>query len=408
MKKIYLLIVGICLSAFAFSQVPLQWGARLDSTDWADGWDRDTVLVVGMSDDDITGVSTLEELWGMLNDNVKFANFGWTNLTVDDYTSGESVTTELPAQSAEDFTGEFALLAGTNAFYILWNITDDEFVAPAGDNVEIVLAPYPDAYDPERTIHPNSVDVPWNWDADSGMYKPGGQYLSVETYHAMASYGLWGETGAVKLGGIDPASSAEIYAGTMYFKDVSTMGDTLDGIPRFGTTDIALQALLEPKTGGIFYLLVIPWNLMEDWSMSQAGDAMSIALKYTDFDNDNPTYIDNNDAEVIATYQNWTSQHNDAYWAVAYYGNVAEFAEPVTSARDLVMEQINAYYASGLLHLTAGKVSAVDIYSITGAKVMSVDNPSGNINVSGLENGVYITRVKDLKGATGILKFVKY
>jgi hypothetical protein len=63
--------------------------------------------------------------------------------------------------------------------------------------------------------------------------------------------------------------------------------------------------------------------------------------------------------------------------------------------------------ANEILNITSNRntIKNVEIYNIIGKKV--IDSKSQNINISGLTNGVYITKIKSDHNRFAVKKFIK-
>lgn len=103
----------------------------------------------------------------------------------------------------------------------------------------------------------------------------------------------------------------------------------------------------------------------------------------------------------------WNSEYNNVYYFNAYAGLLTfgdEVFDPVGFETKTVSGK-SAYIYNDFLKLK-GFDDAVDVevYSIVGKRVMTADNVSSELNVSGLNSGVYVVKVKGEKEAFKVLK----
>ncbi|MEN8228920.1 MAG: hypothetical protein ABFS38_12260 [Bacteroidota bacterium] len=414
MKKFYLLFVGVMLSAMTFAQIPTGWWSYLPNDFLDNPYERMTVQVRQVDDAYVADAASLESLWGVINDVFKNPLDAWTNTQVTDVQPDWSaVTVDVPAQAAEGYEGHFALLASSNYLALVCKVSDDEVDFESGDGFELAIAPYGDAYDPGRTIYPDTAAA--EYDADSSMYMWGawdGWYNAIhpDTLTMMAQYGLWGETGAAKFALVPENSDAYYAAKNMVFDDIRNFGDTLDTSPGAATSTVPFITMVEPfsEGSGYYYLCAMPWQMFtNDFVLDQEGETMSLAVQGRDFDSDNIKYTDWSMTEVDYVYTYWGgTDDNSAFWATAFYGAKAELVVPV-GFNEKAAETLGAYYANNRLFLEQ-TVASMEIYSVTGSHVRSMSHVSGTVDLNDLENGLYIATMKDEQGALGTLKFVKY
>lgn len=393
MKKIYLVLIGVSMSVLTFGQIPVSWAIKLPADYKESPLTRQELDVKQVVDADVTGADNLGALWGTID--AQFVN------PVDALVSGTNEI--MPEQAPEDFTGEFAVMAGADALYVLFNVTDNEW-SETGDGCEVVIAPYVDAVDvdPANIIADSST---WNWDAANhdyySWYGTSDIVANPDNFdiHDMARYGLWASRGASKLGTIPAKTDVELFAGTFNFSPVEQISGTdmiqLDGDADGGSTNVATPTYVEAKTGGYIQLVIIPWEVMDDNKLTTNGDQMSIAVQLRD-----------NTDNVDSTYVYWGgSESNDAFWSPVFYGAKATFVETV-GISNAAISDLNVYYTNSEI-VVEDNVKAITIYNVTGAKVMSLNNPEGNVSVSNLIKGVYIAKIQTTDGKVGVLKFVK-
>ena len=293
----------------AFAQLPFAWGASLPDDYKDNPYARQEIKAMKVIDDDVTGADNLEAIWGTIGDsyvNAVDAKMG-----------------DFPDQAAADFTGKFALLAGEDALYVMFNVIDDDW-DQAADKCEIVFSHQDGAYDIDPAIiGADSLSAPWKYDFETHDYKG----ITKDVLHDMGRYGLWSSEGDVKLGGIPATTNEELYAPTMYFE--SNYNDTTDAVtmkikPNFGSTGVLTPTYAEAQTGGYIMLVVMPWELMND-NVQRGGDKMSIAVQLKD-----------NTSDADSTYVYWGgTTENNVYWGVRYYGAIAEIIGGAVTGVDI-------------------------------------------------------------------------
>lgn len=383
-KKFYLLLIALSFSILASAQMPFAWWATLPADYQTNPYERMELQVKQVVDDDILNADGVEQVWNTLEPFFIF--------DVNNQTSG------YPEQSPSDYTGECALLAGADNLYVIFNITDDA-KDEVNDKVEIVFSPQVDPKDIDPTsLLPDSTTAPWVWDAETHDYHLGDAHFSVEDVNDMARYGLWSDDGDMKVGGISVTTNTELYAGTMYFKDNYIGTDTarLWITPDFGATSAPLTVVEEDRTGGYFLLVAIPWAVMNDNALENEGDKMSIAVQFAD-----------NTDDADSTYVYWGgTTDNSAYWGIRHYGAIAELINTSSIQSNVVNSNINVFYSNGTLQIL-DNVNSVDVFNLSGVKMLSVNNPHGTIELTSLPKGVYLAKVRATNERVKVVKFIK-
>ncbi|MCO6480103.1 MAG: T9SS type A sorting domain-containing protein [Phaeodactylibacter sp.] len=405
MKKLYLFLLLLAIGPLSFAQIGRSWGQRLPDDFRENPYPRQTVKLLMVNDDDVIGANTLEELWGTVDAEFIYPLDGWANPTARDFSSGSAVTVDVPPQDEADIYGEYTAMAGDNALYVLFNVSDDEVDPAGGDKLELGWAPYVDPFDPGRPIYPDVSH--WAWNADQMGYNfPGGAVVSGEDYVEMSYYSTWTEAGAYKVD-LPLESSAELYAGAPVYSlkgpDLDTLGDVSGG-----AVPVALQTLYEAKTGGYFYLAIVPWEAMNGAKPTAVGDQISLAPKVNDWDSNNFTYQNNSGAEVVHSYGYWGStDQNDVYWAIAFYGAKAELTM-ASSTFEPLNDVIKAYYSGNELIITHSEGNTfVDIYNASGVRVKTFVEADNVMDLSFLIRGFYVADIRDDAGNRSLVKFVK-
>lgn len=102
----------------------------------------------------------------------------------------------------------------------------------------------------------------------------------------------------------------------------------------------------------------------------------------------------------------WSANHNDGY-ALVYYNGYLNFSDetfPGVSTNDIKVSDRSAYIYDNVLRLKGFDTDVdLEIYSVVGQKVMAANNVS-TLNVSELNNGIYIVKVAGEKQAFKVVK----
>ncbi|RMG70338.1 MAG: T9SS C-terminal target domain-containing protein [Bacteroidetes bacterium] len=408
MKKIYVLLGLLAMTSGAFAQIGLSWRQFLPLDFQTNPYQRETVYAHKISDGIVTYVNSLEELWGLVPDSLTYVIDGWGNPTARDFSSGSAQTINMPAQDAADYYGQYTLMAGDMALYVLFRVEDNEIDPDNGDKLELAFAPYADAYDPGRTIYPNTTHSRFN--ADSNAYNMGGGiWIPSSDYVEMAKWGSWTEAGSYKVD-LPLASNDSLFAGSPIYTLTGANSDTLGDVS-FASTHEPLQTLYEPGTGVYYYLAIVPWSVMYGFKLENPGDAMTVCPKVNDFDSDNATYQNNQGATVTFNYGYWSqTDKNDVYFAIPFYGPRVELVE--VTANTSIGEQLNsvikAFYAADRVHISHNQGDIdVNIFDLRGAQVRALRNAPTTLDVSTLAPGVYMADIIDQAGNRSMLKFMK-
>jgi len=166
------------------------------------------------------------------------------------------------------------------------------------------------------------------------------------------------------------------------------------------------------KADGYYFLAILPLKVFHgsfegkkpnptDWT------EMSVAIKVDDMDSDNEDG-DDSDTEPDRSEAWGGTTDNNAYWAIAFYGAVGQFGFQALGVNSIKVNPYKAYVSAGNLIIDrANELKNVSIYSVTGAQVLSVNNPSRTINMNNLAKGVYVVRFTDRNGGNFSQKIVK-
>jgi hypothetical protein len=307
MKKLYLFLFAVLLTASSFSQIGPSWWQYLPS-DWrTNTYVRDTIMITNVADDFVGGYDVLATLW----DDV-----------VADVVEINSKTGGPDADGAADVDAKAKLFWDANNLYILYKVVDQE-VDTAKDFLEIHTAPYGCYYNPDRTIFPHGYP-PWaNVSPDPSDYEFGGTIIPGLEYVAMSKMGSWTEAGAYKME-IKLKTKEDFYPSAITYSLVGPAKDTLGDVSS-GAPDSPLTTVYEAAADGYLMLIIEPWAVMKGMVPEEGVfESMSVAVKINDYDSDNADGDDEDTNPDIAQYWGGTTD-NSAYWAIAYYGAVGKF-----------------------------------------------------------------------------------
>jgi hypothetical protein len=390
MKRLYILFSVLMISAGLSAQIGPSWWQMLPA-DWrTNPYDRDTVSILKVSDDAIEQFASLSELWaGIAAEEIPIVNTnnGACNLL-----------------DANDFSANVKAFFDNSSYYVLYNVNDEDVQVEGADRIEMHLAPYVDSCNPGRPIYPAGYEPAGATDT-VGDYNFWGRWISGADYVCQSYRGSWTEVGAYKTEWV-LASADPYYPGactyTLNGPNHDTLGDVVAGAPK-----VPFSCIFEPKTGGYFFLAIMPMELFPEEPNPETFPAMSVAFKVDDSDADDIDCTTDDTETDVDRYEAWGAAINDAYWAIAFYGGVGVFDFGVSVPSIKTMESRVYYYAGNLRLVRQDLVKSISIYNITGALVKSVQTPSESINITNLLNGVYLVRITEFNGSSAVTKIVK-
>jgi len=136
MKRLYILFSVLIMSGGLFAQIGPSWWQMLPE-DWrTNPYDRDTVSILKIGNDEVDMYGSLAELWeGITAEEIPVENTsnGACNLL-----------------NEADFSADVKMFFDENNYYVLFNVNDEDILAGEGgmDRVEMHLAPYVDSCNP--------------------------------------------------------------------------------------------------------------------------------------------------------------------------------------------------------------------------------------------------------------------
>jgi len=389
MKRFYVFSIFLLFSVGLFAQIGPSWWQMLPA-DWlTNPFQKDTVSILQVADDAIEQYNSLTELWaGIPAEEIPIVNVSngacnWLNET--------------------DFSANVKAFFDHNNYYVLYDVNDEDVLVEGADRIEMHLAPYTDSCNPGRPIYPAGYEPAGATDT-IGDYNFWGRWISGEEYVLMSYRGSWTEMGAYKTEWV-LASAEDYYPSactyTLKGPNHDTLGDVVTGAP-----DVPFSCIYEPKTGGYYFLAIMPDSLFPMEPDPVTFPAMSVAFKVNDKDADDVDCTDPPDG-TVDRFESWGAATNDAYWAIAFNGGVGVF-DFSTSVKPVKVTEASVYYNSGYLRLVRQDlVRNVSVYNLTGALMRSVQSPSELINISDFTDGIYIVRITDRNGVSSVTKIVK-
>ena len=163
-------------------------------------------------------------------------------------------------------------------------------------------------------------------------------------------------------------------------------------------TDGVLRAVMVMSFDGALGYPVDPTNLEGDYNAIQVGETFAFDVK------SNSTVGGTENDNKVEYF--WASDKNQGYAANYYSGHLTLSDEEivVVGMKDRVAENLKVYIHNDFLNIRGVEVADVDIYSITGSRVKSVRNVTGALNVSDLNDGIYIVKLKGISNGFKVVK----
>jgi hypothetical protein len=310
MKSYFLSFLILLISGVLFAQIGPSWWQMLPE-DWqTNPYKRDTVSILKVEDNFIDQFQSLTELWSGLEAEVIPVNnavFGACNLL-----------------DTNDYSGKVKMFFDSENYYVLYNVNDEDVQWYGSDRVEMHLAPYVDSMNPGRTILPSGYEPAGPTDT-VGDYNFWFRWISGEEYVRMSYRGSWSEVGAF-FTSWTLESRVNVYPSCpTYTLKEAPEGDYLGDVI-MGQPPLPFLSLFEPKTGGYYFLAVMPTELFPNKPDPVDFPAMSIAFKVDDKDDDDIDCTTDDEETDPDRYEAWGGTTSmDAYWAIAFYGAVGIF-----------------------------------------------------------------------------------
>ena len=163
-------------------------------------------------------------------------------------------------------------------------------------------------------------------------------------------------------------------------------------------TDGVVRAVMVMSFDGALGYPADPTNLEGDYNAIQVGETFAFDVKSNSLvggtENDNKV-------EYF-----WASDKNQGYAANYYSGHLTLSDEviEVVSVQDRMASKVKVYIHHDYLNITGVETTDVDVYNITGARVKSVRNVTGPLNVSDLNDGIYIVKLKGISNGFKVVK----
>lgn len=389
MKKITTLLMLLMAATMTFGQpvdgeyfATTNWWGPPSDVDFSAEAANESQVVIPMINPLLDGEIDLASLLVADDITMLWDRIGDANLIAGQ--TDEEVTSD-PFDLDENAEGTFG--AAWKAFYdseslfVIFKFVDTEGLADGGRSAEIALQ----TREHER-------------------YEAGWQAASADTtgvgYYVMNDqYGAYMELGAMKL----------VFDKDGVNDNSSSTGSTGEWAPAIGGNTVGEIINVLETDGTLWYVVQIEFGdlnyYIDEWGTNEAANVASMDPAVETIISFEPKSV-----AVIGetTYQAWWHGVNNAYVAVYYQGKL-EFGtnifNPVGIGSVSTVLETKAYIYEDMLRLK-GFDNAVDleVYSIIGQKVLAAENVAGELNVSELNDGVYIVKIKNTKEAYKVVK----
>lgn len=388
MKKITAILMFLAVATFSFGQVageyfkPVGWGASPSDVDWSANAYTNDIVTIKMANANMDGVLDISTLTAEDLANI------WDRLGDANLIAGQTDTNHDPDPFDLDENGDGTFGACWKAFYdsqslfIIYKFVDSEGLSTARWFESAIQTKEYDRYEA-------------GWQAASQVDTTGVGYTLMND-----QYGRFKELGGMKIK-VDETETV--------VENVTSIGQSGTWGNAIGGTAVGDVVTLLEADGTLWYVLQLDFADLkfydDEWGTDDASNLVAMDPTTETIISFEPTSRATiNDAEYAA----WWHGVNDGYKYVYYAGNIEfgdEVFDPVGINATTAVSQKSAYIYNDMLRLK-GFDNPVDlnVYSITGQKIMSAKNVSGELNVSQLNEGVYIIMVDGSREAFKVLK----
>ncbi|MCF8225978.1 MAG: T9SS type A sorting domain-containing protein [Bacteroidales bacterium] len=389
MKKITTIAVLLAAATFAFGQVageyfaPIGWGNQPSDVNWADNPHNESHVVIPMANANMDGAvdigaMTAEDvvaIWDRIGDpNLIAGKDGGAGELADPF--------DLDDTGEGTFGAMWKAFYDSDALYVIFKYVDTDGIST---DRWFELAIQTKEYERYEA----------GWQAASQEDTAGFGFR-----HMNDQYGRFRELGGMKLKWDQTEAIVE---------NATSVGATAGWGGGIGGTAVGDVALIKEADGTWWYLLELAFDdLMfydDEWGADEATNYVAMDPAVQTIISFEPS------ARATITdleYSGWWNGVNDGYKMVYYAGNVefgTDVFNPVGIGYKEDVAEAQAYIYNDMLRLK-GFENPVDleVYSIIGQRVLTAENVSNELNVSELNNGVYIIKIKGTQEAFKVLK----
>lgn len=366
MKKIYLLTVMMCMVSIGFAQLESTWFLPSGiPSDWKDVPYPKSKYVIQYYKGFDANKQNVMDVWN------KIPNEGSNDKYIMDRDGRRLPNDEL------DLTAKWKAIYDDNNLYVLQKVTDNDIQATTeaatSEQFELQLATYPNSV-PMETILPLAPDA----------NKPLDDSQVLGYWNKLGSYFLSADATGNEGHTIDYSKA---YNGTVNWSVPFPDGITT----KFTKIDKTSYTMLWK----------VPFNVLNDFVPSK-DTAISIEVKVLDFDLD--------ETKIIQACSN--SEVNNVYMTI-FYAGIGKFdPTPVTSASSQVEnnEDYRLYPnpVEGKFTIQSSeKINSVSILDMAGRTVKMYSKINGQLDISDLQNGLYMVKMKDVENRSFVKKIVK-
>lgn len=163
-------------------------------------------------------------------------------------------------------------------------------------------------------------------------------------------------------------------------------------------TDGVIRAVMVMSFDGALGYPVSYLDLAGDYAAIQVGETFSFDVKSN-------ALVGGTEGDNKVEYF-WAADKNNGYASNYYSGHLTLSDEVIviSGVDNRPVSNLKVYVHNDFLHVKGVETTDVKVYSVTGSLVRSAQNVSGQLNISDLDNGIYIVK---LAGVASGFKVVK-
>jgi hypothetical protein len=385
MKKITTILVMLMAVTLTFGQVaneyfaPVSWWKGPRNENFAAAAANSSVVVAPMANADMDGnidiTALIAEDVAAIWDRIGDANL------IDGFTGKFTDLFDLAADATGTFGAAWKAFYDSGSLFVILKYVDSEAAASARWFEVALQTKEHERYEAgyQATLAVDTAGV-------------GFKYQNQQ-------YGCFRELGGMK---IKFDETEAIVENAMSVGSTGTWGGGIGG------TAVGDVAIITEASGTKWFILELAFDDLQYYADEWGADE---AANYAAMDPTVETIISFEPTARATTtegeYAAWWNGVNNAYASVYYQGKL-EFGtttfNPVGLVKNTVSET-SAYIYNDMLNLKGfDKAVDLEVYSIIGQKVLSAANVSRQLDVSSLNNGVYVVKVKGSKDAFKVLK----